>query len=574
MTTVRWYSHLNKSESQSTGKKVICLLDTVDINPKNIVVCQQLEHRFFAHFNTYLEYALYCKKKVAQSHRCFYEVIFGRNPQKPYFDIDIPIGVVSDDKHLTKTDAEELKRQVLVGILKEFDYLAEENILIFTSHSDEKYSYHIIVDNWCVTDHEENKIFCEKVMKHVEPRLSLFIDALVYKSIQQLRIFECHKFGSTRTKILDPKCKWKPSEKPISDAHKYALILGGSLVGNTSYCRITPSLKPPVPPRKKWDGKETILEEEDPSKCLDLMAKLAGLDSSRDMSFPYRVLSVKGSLILLKRLKPSHCRICDRVHENENPYLIVVGRRRKIYFNCRRVDPDQKLYIGELGETDYVDSLLTDEMVDTITPELDIGDAPSLEDLLQRVEIEAGDRQEEAISGGNISNALFDIKESIEKSKESKESGDGRESTDSGISPKGFTLEALSASADRHVHVGDAPETLIIKGAKADAPIPDFLLQGNLGFDVTKVPHNPTSITPTRIPDGSTQERREIMPMPYSVTATVIPKQEQASWDGDVKSRVLVISERLNDFKNGNKRSNKVVPKITPTILPSFSIYQ
>lgn len=380
MVKVRWFSLLKRSEHKESKSKA--LLDYADITSKSIVICQQLEHRHFGNFSTYLEYARYCQKGVSKSHQCFYELIFGEKAQKPYFDVDIEIAEVSDSKHLTINDAKELRRQIVASILKTFDYIKPTDIIVFTSHSSKKYSYHIVVDNWCLSDHIENKIFCEKVRDGVEPRLGLFIDSLVYKTIQQLRIFNCHKYGSDRTKIYAEDSKWVMPEKPVSELHKYVIILNASLINNTSYCKITESLKPPEAPRKKWDGKQTILEKEDPTKCLNLLATLAGLKSQKDRLFPYTVQEVKGSLIMLKRHRPSHCRICDRVHQNENPFLIVVGVNRKVYFNCRRVSNDKKLYIGELGKTDYVDSLLTEDQTESIVPKIILTDAPTFDEIM------------------------------------------------------------------------------------------------------------------------------------------------------------------------------------------------
>ena len=51
---------------------------------------------------------------------------------------------------------------------------------------------------------------------------------------------------------------------------------------------------------------------------------------------------------MLKRIKPSRCKICCRVHEHENPYLLIIGDERKVYFQCRRAPEDRKLLLGKL----------------------------------------------------------------------------------------------------------------------------------------------------------------------------------------------------------------------------------
>lgn len=357
MTNLIWYTSLVKSENKRS------LMNYVDIEIKNLVVSQKLDNMYFTVFNTYADYAMYFVKKVTEPKKCFYEIIYGNHIQKPYFDVDVKIGPVSNENVLTISDAVKLRDQIIDSILKEFDYIKIEDIMVFNSNSSEKYSYHIIVDNWCTVDNEENKIFCSKVNSNIDTNLSIFIDSLVYKSIQQLRIYKCHKYKSDRTKILDPITKWKPKEKPISQDHEYCLILSGSLVGNTSYCKAIESLKP-IEKKKKWEGNDIFIGEDDPQKCLDLLV-------DDNFNIPYTVKSVEGSMIMLNRHLPSMCKICNRIHENENPYLIVVGNKRKIYFDCRRTDSGRKLYIGELGETGYA-NLLDEDQVKQIIPEQEV----------------------------------------------------------------------------------------------------------------------------------------------------------------------------------------------------------
>jgi len=63
-------------------------------------------------------------------------------------------------------------------------------------------------------------------------------------------------------------------------------------------------------------------------------------------NFPFIVRDVKGSIISLKRLKPSFCKICERVHEHENPYLLVIDDN--VYFYCRR-NTDKNLPLGKIN---------------------------------------------------------------------------------------------------------------------------------------------------------------------------------------------------------------------------------
>ena len=68
-------------------------------------------------------------------------------------------------------------------------------------------------------------------------------------------------------------------------------------------------------------------------------------------------------LIVLRRLNPTYCEICERIHESENPFLTVVGDFRNVTFYCRRNEIKEKkegINIGSLGIPDYTDVLKLD----------------------------------------------------------------------------------------------------------------------------------------------------------------------------------------------------------------------
>jgi hypothetical protein len=43
----------------------------------------------------------------------------------------------------------------------------------------------------------------------------------------------------------------------------------------------------------------------------------------------------QGGLIILNRLRPSFCKVCEKVHEHENPFLII-HEAGEVYMDCRR----------------------------------------------------------------------------------------------------------------------------------------------------------------------------------------------------------------------------------------------
>jgi hypothetical protein len=416
---LRWYNYLVKSdEDQSEDiqtpsprghdpkeqpKRKIRLLDCETLDSHSLVICQHREERFFAKFPSYLDFGKFFIQEVQLSHQCFYEVIFGDSPQKPYFDIDIelsqeslpqngvveetsvipPLGVprlpvsraqieISTVKRtskvsLTASEADEAIRTLTDIILQLIPEIRSNNrgqILVFTSHSNKKRSYHVIVDGWCFPEWKECRYFHDEVVHLLPGKWKDIIDHGMYKSLQQLRTVGSHKWQDIRIKVISQELSvttggtkgWFPPEVSESDSHLFLMLLGASLVTNTSDCHLLRSFAPPEPPKKiynKDDIDNISLDKDGVDQAIELCAQMGKLTSDSP-GFPYKLekwLEPKdgSAIIMLRRLRPSMCRMCKRVHEHENPYIIVAGRERNVYFDCRRNFNGEKLYLGSLG---------------------------------------------------------------------------------------------------------------------------------------------------------------------------------------------------------------------------------
>lgn len=253
--------------------------------------------------------------------RRFFEVILGNRAQKPYFDIDINDSSITEREGLELIDC--LKKSILAD-----ERVAESDILVFSSHGKTKLSYHVIIDNWCLPDYNSNKTYCNRIISRIPDsyHMKRFMDPTMYKSIQQLRIFGCTKVlksenDSPRFKILD-KCELDCYDKDYR--FKFIGTLMSSLITNTSSCRI---LEYTAPVQKVWVGDNEDLSVEEIKIVENLPFILDGT---------FEILDVKGRLVPLKRKAPSFCILCQRTHENENPYLTISNDSTKIYIHCRR----------------------------------------------------------------------------------------------------------------------------------------------------------------------------------------------------------------------------------------------
>ena len=192
-----------------------------------------------------------------------------------------------------------------------------EDILIFSSHGENKKSYHIVINNWCLPDYYSNKVYCTKIINQIESPYKKYIDNVMYKNLQQFRIYGCTKYGKNRYKILES------SHSNLQHSNKRCqemLTIYASLITNTNTCKI---LEYTEKINKVYEYKKLNNEE---------IKNINNLEFIKDKTFSIK--EEKGKMILLNRHKPTFCNQCKRIHENENPYLIIEDNI--IYFCCRR----------------------------------------------------------------------------------------------------------------------------------------------------------------------------------------------------------------------------------------------
>jgi len=328
------------------------------------------EFRLYTVFKSYLEFGIY-QLKLPQKERCFYEIILGESSQKPHFDIDIDDNNVQGD--LVKDNLVESIIKVLHD--KGTEIKLNTDVLVYTSHSSDnnsnnvnenennscKQSYHVVINNHCHTNNVEARAFYDNVMDVVNPEYAKWIDSAVYNSCQQFRAVGSQKLDSTRIKTFNKvwfykgnEIRYKYPEEPDSPEHEMVMQLEASMVGFTGNCRYLPPFEPRIDKNKTFIESEDI-DIKDATQAINLVA-IAGKITVNDSRFPYKFLGINGPIVMLKRTRASCCKICNRVHENENPYLLVIGEEKNVYFCCRRAADNKKLFLGKLNPIENSDN--------------------------------------------------------------------------------------------------------------------------------------------------------------------------------------------------------------------------
>lgn len=326
---MKWYYFLNKCTNSLLGKERI----TKDRLP----VCSESNgYKEFASFR-YLQLFNY-SLSLSDEKRCLFEIILGNRYQKIYYDIDIDLDS-TDTPHTREQKlniSEQLPEIIKRSLMKEFPQIQENQILIFGSHSQNKRSYHIVTSCWCVTSNDNNRKVFDRVLTHVPEPWKRYVDHTMYKSVQYFRCYMSTKYGKGRIKDIDTShSRWELTEysdNPLRDAFL------ASLISYTTDCQVIPI------DEDEDDGfinyEKVELTNEDEHKIREII-------HSMPYSRCFKIAENKNSMIVLRRMLPSYCPTCERVHEHENPFVYATASGN-VNFNCRR--NQKSTIIGNLND--------------------------------------------------------------------------------------------------------------------------------------------------------------------------------------------------------------------------------
>ena len=301
-------------------------------------------HKYYL-FKSVYSFFIFVLQNSSQTN-VFHEVILGNRPQKIYIDIDMELiddNFLSSNFHL-KSDkiiiAKTIIDKTIEAIKKARPLIRDEDILVLNSNSEEKVSYHIIVDRWIFSKAEDNKDFFNDMLSYINPQLHRYYDKQMYSNIRNFRVYMNYKYKKGRILKVDEKSRWIPDDLELindSDSVKRDYqynkeIFLASLVTNTNYCSF---LNTKDKPEDSYENNNlSELNEIDIDKMLRLFGKLP-----LSNCFEHKV---ERNRILLKRKRESYCNVCERIHENQNSYLFITNRN-DVWLNCLRNTKSYKI---------------------------------------------------------------------------------------------------------------------------------------------------------------------------------------------------------------------------------------
>jgi hypothetical protein len=158
----------------------------------------------------------------------------------------------------------------------------DASIATYHSHGPAKTSWHLVVTNLYFEDHHHCKYIASLIADY-----SKNIDMAVYSGVQFLRMEGSHKNG--RTKLRTGHHALSP----------YATFKEG-VVSCIDNCRRVTMKIPKMP---------------------TFVNKNVNYDATA-----FKIRSKRGGITYLDRIRPSHCNLCNRVHDHENIAITDAGR--------------------------------------------------------------------------------------------------------------------------------------------------------------------------------------------------------------------------------------------------------
>jgi hypothetical protein len=348
------------------------------------VIRDELNNRYHV-FDSRAEF-LEWYDKVPEAERCCHETVFGWSPQRIKFDIDAPShkldalpesvlalaiaaaedrlrddtpmpALLDDDlqslfDEILDTAPENLvesldvvsppleadlveagrraKIEAIVGILIEAildelyvayygieDLVATRDDLAVTDSSGAtvngwKYSYHILALPYALVDNNEAREFTARVLERLPASVRGFVDPDVNKKTQNFRLTGSAKPGTGRYKLATPEvARVFGTARNLGVADLFVTAASGTRVLARVYT--TDALT------DSKTNTHTMLTVNDPvvRAALDLATSLGATAG-------HRLSEVRGTLLCFLRDAPSHCRICDETHHNDNSLMIGI----------------------------------------------------------------------------------------------------------------------------------------------------------------------------------------------------------------------------------------------------------
>lgn len=314
--------------------------------------------RVHGRFTTFMDFFRYMELPDLLDHLfTFFELLSGQ--LKGFFDVDLSRKYYPN---VTREMAEEMLGIILDAIFVVFQKYgitlsAEHDVLLFENSDDTKFSYHIIIDNYCFTDITECKSLYKDVVSQLDSssnnyfesihppneqgeskkgKFSSFIDENVYKKLQFFRLLWSGKSDGMdgRKRIKQFREKWifrgndivhRYRKTPKNERELKQLQFESSLVSLTASCK----LLSPFSPKEEKEGGTQRRRLSPNARRPEITDEKANLMFSLfekklpEVAPHFTIREIHENKIDLLRINPCFCPICKREHESQNAKIQI-----------------------------------------------------------------------------------------------------------------------------------------------------------------------------------------------------------------------------------------------------------
>lgn len=245
-----------------------------------------------------------------------------------------------------------------------------DNLLVFEAHRPDKISFHVVLDGYYLSCHDCFLFFRKTIdrLKTEAEFASLVADPSVYKKNQSFRLMGSNKLGMGRRGVKEiyagPPLNIREREfsrdgiirssfvggEPIESGLIVPRVFPRGILSNTLGCvRLAFPVSKTTAPRSLFQApEERSCSEEEVASVLEFFFRTEH-SKAADSSRAFSLTKESRGIICLRRLKKSYCRVCEREHEGDNPFL-TTSPTGDIYYHCRRALEAKKggcrIYIG------------------------------------------------------------------------------------------------------------------------------------------------------------------------------------------------------------------------------------
>lgn len=334
-----WVYTLEEAISSSSNDNVV-IVKQYQKKDKSVGFC----------YSAYPKYQIpYYVLSLSPDKRIFFEYLKGA--RKPYFDLELKrqLGITQRDIDQFYECVKQLLSSINNALLsKNVNYHPDTNLIIWSSHSNEKLSVHIIIDRHYHIDSIEARAFHDLCVSFIPYDIIGYLDddnkrhIIVDKSVYDNRPFRmpwCSKFGENRPLVPDLmlKCNYVPGPLDANDIleanpdKKQSLLtewlFRHSLICNLADCQPLPSFR-----NTKAAVKTKSIKIGD-----DMMNLfLACYNSNPDLTKNYTVREdLSTNYLYLQKNGIVRCIINEHgTHKNNNSMITFNSYLNAIVFQC------------------------------------------------------------------------------------------------------------------------------------------------------------------------------------------------------------------------------------------------